>query len=69
VIPAFSQNAHKYRIWATNVMARGQDHTKGPPDVDEKRTTSHFYGDFLQAHTPRLEFEAYEAAANYQDGF
>jgi len=48
-------------------MARGQDHTKGPPDVNEKRTPSRFYGDFLQTHAPRLDFEAYEAAANYQD--
>jgi hypothetical protein len=58
-----------YRIWAKNVMARGQDCTKGAPDVDDRGTPHRLYGNFLQAFAPGLGFEPYQANTYYQGRF
>lgn len=58
-----------YRIWAKNVMARGQDCTKGAPDVDDRGTPHRLCGNFLQAFAPRLDFEPDQANTYYQGRF
>ena len=68
-LTAFSQNVHNYRVWATNVMEREQNHTKGTPDVNERSTPHRLYWHFHQDFIPRLDFETYEAAGFYQDCF
>ena len=55
------------RIWSKNVMVRGENHTKGTPDVDERRTSPCLNQDFRQNFTPRLELETYKASTKHRD--
>ena len=66
---AFLQNVYNYRIWAANVMERGQKHTSGTPDVNERSSPHRLYWHLHQARTPRLDFETYETAGFYQGCF
>ena len=46
-------------------MAPEWDHTKGTPDVDERRTPPGLNGNYRQGSAPRLEFETYKTSTKY----
>jgi hypothetical protein len=68
-LTAFSQNVYSYRIWAANVMERGQSHSKRTPDVNERSSPHRLYRNLHQTLIPRLDFEAYETVGFYQGCF